>query len=286
MFFGFEDPLPNQPKISAKTVRDLDDKMPHRVCFATTHVNALKRKANERGQVGEFDLPFRNTVGSIFTEELGLRLFGSKFNNGCYRYVEDEGEFKVIEIWIRAQGMRVFLRDTLALSVALGPNLDKDGNRTEVGELENSAKYDQSRGAIEGLTDISARSIRDLPFYRDAEVLAAVPPGKGKVFDLPSELAKGISESLSVGNGTNGFQWENAKTSLKEEPIEQKWAKLTVANLMIDGDVFNGKKVILIDDLYQSGSTMQYVGSKILEAGAKRVYGFAMVKSRRNTDNQ
>lgn len=53
----------------------------------------------------------------------------------------------------------------------------------------------------------------------------------------------------------------------------------------ITGDV-EGKSVILIDDLYQSGSTMWTVAKLLKKKGAKRVLGLACVKSWRDTDNQ
>jgi predicted amidophosphoribosyltransferase len=43
--------------------------------------------------------------------------------------------------------------------------------------------------------------------------------------------------------------------------------------------------VILIDDLYQSGITMQYVASRLLQAGAASVLSLTIVKSNRDTDN-
>ncbi|MBF0334071.1 MAG: nickel-dependent hydrogenase large subunit, partial [Alphaproteobacteria bacterium] len=43
--------------------------------------------------------------------------------------------------------------------------------------------------------------------------------------------------------------------------------------------------VILIDDKYQSGVTLQYVASRLYQAGARRVYGLCAVKTMRDTDN-
>ena len=46
-----------------------------------------------------------------------------------------------------------------------------------------------------------------------------------------------------------------------------------------------GRKILLIDDLYQSGITMNYVAMLLLEQGAKKVYGLACEKTCRNDDN-
>ena len=39
------------------------------------------------------------------------------------------------------------------------------------------------------------------------------------------------------------------------------------------------KTVLLVDDMYYSGVTMQYIALKMKETGAKRVFGMALVKS-------
>ena len=43
-----------------------------------------------------------------------------------------------------------------------------------------------------------------------------------------------------------------------------------------------GKDIILVDDLYMSGTTLQYVAMKLKEAGARKVFGLCFVKSLSN----
>ena len=94
-----------------------------------------------------------------------------------------------------------------------------------------------------------------------------------------------------VISGLHGFgfsdiseqvHWNNKQGSLKD--VETASGKLQMVqswNLLIDTDL-SGKNVILVDDMYQSGVTMQYVAMKMKEAGAKRVFGVALVKSLSN----
>jgi len=46
-----------------------------------------------------------------------------------------------------------------------------------------------------------------------------------------------------------------------------------------EGVDFEGKDIVLLDDLYMSGITLQYVAMKLKEAGAGKVYGLCLVKS-------
>ena len=71
---------------------------------------------------------------------------------------------------------------------------------------------------------------------------------------------------------------------LQALPLDEKLKALCGA-IEITGDV-EGKSIILIDDLYQSGSTMWTVAKLLKKRGARRVLGMGCVKSRRDTDNQ
>lgn len=53
----------------------------------------------------------------------------------------------------------------------------------------------------------------------------------------------------------------------------------------MDKDVFTGKRVLLVDDLYQSGVSMNYCGLLLLNAGASKIFGLACEKACRNDDN-
>lgn len=51
------------------------------------------------------------------------------------------------------------------------------------------------------------------------------------------------------------------------------------------GGVFGSEVVLLVDDLYQSGVSMNYVAMLLLEAGAKKVFGLSCEKTCSNDDN-
>ena len=73
---------------------------------------------------------------------------------------------------------------------------------------------------------------------------------------------------------------------LKDIKLGEKWAAWDEAQLSFNGADISGKQVVLIDDEYQSGTTMQYIAMKLQEAGAYQVCGLSMVKAMRDKDNQ
>lgn len=79
---------------------------------------------------------------------------------------------------------------------------------------------------------------------------------------------------------TRNFAATTSKRSDMSSPI-----RILVLPGLTAGPSVIGKRVILFDDKYQSGMTLQFVASKLLEAGATDVYGLCAVKTWRDTDN-
>ena len=49
--------------------------------------------------------------------------------------------------------------------------------------------------------------------------------------------------------------------------------------------IFTNKRVLLLDDLYPSGVSMNYCAPLLVQAGAKKIFGLACEKTCRNDDN-
>lgn len=277
-----------KPTITKERVTILQSVQPRRISFAFTHKDQPKFDPGE-GYVGSFSVPYYESVGRIFEEETALKLYKGRNFGNYWRSIKSDGEFSAISEWVRQQGTRVFLRDCLDLSIALDRNRpDPDSQRrTQLGEFENRAKHRHDERAIVHLSLAFSEALSALPVYRDCRFLAAVPAPPGKSFHLPSILAKRIASDLGLTDLTNCFQFEGSKRSIKELGVAEKWDAWEEAGLQFDApEECRDRPVILIDDKYQSGVTLQFVASRLLEAGVGEVYGLCAVKTLRDTDNQ
>jgi hypothetical protein len=268
-----------------RIMAQMSDGTARRIHFPTSHRNALKRSDDYRW-VGRFSVPFFESIGPVFENQTGLDL--SKGQYGYWVSIRSERDYETIEQWVDEQGTTVFIRDCLDLSIALDLNWATEGKdaRTPTGELEYRAKYKRDPGSLQQIVELCSDKIRNLPMYSDARAIAAVPPRDGKDFDLPSEIVSQLACDLGLQDVTGCLVWQGKKQSLKEVKVGDKWEALERTGLNFEGAQLDGAPVILIDDLYQSGITMQFVASKLREAGAGEVYGLAIVKSWRDTDNQ
>ena len=179
----------------------------------------------------------------------------------------------------------IFLRDLLDCSVALDLNFQERGRYTELGLAEFNAKDARHAPSIELLAKACVRAISEISFYKESDVICAVPPSPEKEWDLPREIARLVSERIKRPDISAVVKFRRIKRSIKATSLAEKWDTLSSAGLQVD-ESLNGLKIILLDDKYQSGTTAQFVASGLYEAGAKAVNGLFCIKTWRDTDNQ
>lgn len=250
--------------------------------------NFLKKDVDNLRYYGTLNFPFKETIQIIFEKDTGFELFDNK--NDCYNNkssvwnpIKNEADFNAIKKWIDSQGTTVFIRSLLPSCVALDVNVDYNNEiKTYIGDLEHKAKRNQDKGAINELIDLLCDKIKG---NKDEFYIAAVPANKDKGFDLPTLLAKKVAKKLGLINITDHFSYQNSKQALKSVSIDDKWQELEQANLKFEHNLSN-KPVMLIDDKYQSGTTLHYVASRLNKAGFDTVHGLIIVKTIKDDDNQ
>lgn len=256
----------------------LQDNGTKRIHFGTTHSGAIKEGKN----YGKIIVPFHHTIGPIlshrFGEGISDYIFQSNFDNTYWRGFKSQEDYEKCASFVEEYKQIVFLRDTLDLSIALSMNFDGEIH-TEIGELEYQAKFQDDKNAEKQLADYVNFWQKKLPYYNVADAICAMPCSDPTNPSLPRR----ISDMMGLENISDSVRWTNKTKKLKElESVNEKLEALKEFGLAITSDL-KGKNVILLDDLYMSGVSMQFVAMKLKEAGAERVFGMSIVKSRSNT---
>ncbi|MEW7978444.1 MAG: hypothetical protein AB2813_01140 [Candidatus Sedimenticola endophacoides] len=271
-------------EITKETVEQARAKEPKRICFATIHA-AEPKHSTSGSYAGSFNVPFGEGFNRLFPHTLFPNTRDQYHEDSYWLGIESEQDFEEIDAWVKSQGNRVFLRDCLYTSIAMSHNFTDDGERTEIGELEYQAKQNHDMGAVEALAEHCVDTIMDIPLYSKADLVCAIPPRPDKGFDLPSLAVSIVSGKIGKEDITGKFSFGAEKRSVKSATLDEKWDAWNDAAITFNGDLTD-KKIILIDDKYQSGTTIQYIAMKLQEAGAHHVLGLSMVKTMRDTDNQ
>lgn len=242
-----------------------------------TQPNALK--PGEGDIIAWFNTPFLEPINALLSPKLGYSplLYQSSSNSGGYRFFKEANEYEKFRTAISMYSDLVFLRDCLDLSIALSMHESIPDVRTELGEAEYQVKYYQPQGEhLQLLIDQMQYWIETLPYFKHADCICCIPSSRPFMRDIVNYLKGFRFENIS-----EKVNWLNKNDEIKGKPTEEKLRLLKQFCLQVDCDV-QGKAVLLVDDMYQSGLTMQYVAMTMKQLGAKYVFGISLVKALTN----
>lgn len=245
-------------------------------------------------------LPFPNTYRNAFETMCDTQAWPYVPGTGklCLYLKEvdwETGPPQEVYDWIATVGKYVAMKDMLALSFALDYERET-GNpnrpQTEIGALRAQAKpygsqvaTAQTKAAADQLVGRCLKFLNEMTCYKSSNCVVSMPPSDPtKKYNLPRHLAAGIAAELGLEDLSKHVRTIKARGSIKGVPLAQKLDTL-LGTIEVDAGVFDGKHVLLIDDLYQSGISMNYCALLLLKAGASKIFGLACEKTCRNDDN-
>ncbi len=264
----------------------------------------------ERHQFGNFNLSWNEDTGDLRLMAKGTpkykpilgrafpslyfsRSFEDRFGIydwGTYIKGSDAEGKEAIERFCQFLQKVVYIDDDLDECFALGMHtklsVDAPYKRTKLGELVYGAKsYDTTshKGSTEKadrIAKVMARVIRRHPSFTSVDFIVAVPPSNpDKSFDLPTHIAGRIAEITKIPFRGDFIRKTRKTQAMKDcETIESKVKNIKDA-FKVNQDEINGKKVLIIDDIYHSGFTINELGRIIRNADAKWVFGLTATKT-------
>ena len=155
-----------------------------------------------------------------------------------------------------------------------------DTTRSKIGELLYRLKYKEDKSVLEEIITTASEFIKSRNWALD--LVVAVPPSRmGRAFQPVPPMAKGIASALVIDVCID------CVIKVKETPelkrifdFGQRLGMLRDAFEVREPDVA-GHTVLLFDDLYRSGATLNAVTRVLLEQGkAKNVYTLTLTMTR------
>lgn len=206
-------------------------------------------------------------------------------------YIHELPDRTVLERFLSLLTRRPCIFDDLDQCFVLGRHGKWDSSagayvRTKLGELLNRAKPygpgDGDRKAAAVLAERLASFIEDHPAYARAEAIVPVPPSNpDKPYDLPTYLAEQLCGRLGKTDGRAWVRKVRATYQQKEIHTSQEKVENVEGAFKATRDVV-GRSIIVLDDLYQSGATINEVGRTLRAAGAGMVLGLATTKTQKD----
>lgn len=288
---------PYQNPISKEKIEEMIISSPRRFQLGTSFKPLNPPRAP--GEDWNLFFPFEQTFVSAFETVFEFNHIGFRSKEGkpsCYTFLKDVNDKDIFRLgkWLNIISGYVAIRDCLALSFAL--EFDRIGgspekNRTLIGQLRGKAKpYNRIATSevykcADRLIYFCLEFLNKVQSYNGVEVIVGMPPSDPeREFNLPVYLADGIAKGLGKEDLSEYMRTVRQRSGLKDVELDKKIDVLE-GTIEVDPQAFRGKNILLVDDLYQSGVTMNYVAMLLLEAGADKIYGLACEKTCRNDDN-
>jgi predicted amidophosphoribosyltransferase len=187
----------------------------------------------------------------------------------------------------------LFLKDGLdeCFALSLHTVLTEQGGfvRTPIGQMVREAKpYDTgwnagSKEKAGKLAEMLSDFIRVHPTYLRAPLVAAVPPSNpNKAFELPTFLVEQIAVATGKEIVTASIRKVRTTQPMKNfATLAEKVSNIKDA-FQADRAKLAEKEVILIDDIYQTGTSINEVARSLRSSGVRRALGLTMTKTIRS----
>lgn len=282
IFGSSDDFLDDLPKITKDRIHQLHNKQGRRICFSV-YCSHMPRKSESQKAYGKIKWPFSKGIELLTPFNLRPDKFTPDY---FWASFPDQKSFDEAVAWCEDRKNYIYLYDALTCSAALGQNkLSSDTpDYTEVGRLVSLAKEQENQAAINQLVSMITTFLELHPIFKKVDYICAMP-APHKKYDLPRALAATVSGQIKVENLTKFFIFKGEKTSAKkvksDDPdwFEKKWQILEEAQMEYNGPSLKGKSVLLIDDNYQSGTSVQFIASILQKHGATQIYSLCMTKT-------
>ncbi len=113
-------------------------------------------------------------------------------------------------------------------------------------------------------------------------LLVPIPLHKKKLkrrgFNQALELAKHLAIALGCESEENVLVKNKETLPQMEMPKEKRFLNISGAFECRDTEKIKGKKIMLVDDVFTTGATMEECATQLLKAGAKEVWGVVIAR--------
>lgn len=157
-----------------------------------------------------------------------------------------------------------------------------DTKRSEIGELLYSLKYKSDKSLLKEILDVTVNFLsNEWKISGVLDGILPVPPSKSRTFQPVIQVARGISYGLQIPLYEDFLIKVKETSELKNVYDYQKRSELLKDTFAAKNLSLKGKNVLLFDDLYRSGATLNAITRVLSEKGmVSKVYVLALTKTR------
>ena len=154
-----------------------------------------------------------------------------------------------------------------------------DTTRTDLGELLYRYKYKSDKTGFNALIEIISNFLSER-WNPSFDVIVPVPPTKTRAVQPVLELCSGIAKKINKPCEPGCIIKIKETAQAKDIDSREEKKQLIQQAIKIDEGKVAGKKILVFDDLYGTGATLEAVTDALIKAGAKEVFALAITRKR------
>jgi competence protein ComFC len=155
-----------------------------------------------------------------------------------------------------------------------------ENERTEIGEALYDLKYKDNRSKLWFLAQQAVTFLWDMDLVRKLDIVIPAPFSQKRSFQPVHELAKVIGQEIEVSADLK-YVYKKSSSPMKKDMRPEEKKKILKKSIRVEDSRHQGRNVLLFDDLYCSGSTLEVVSQKLREVGKVRnIYVLTLTKTR------
>jgi len=143
-------------------------------------------------------------------------------------------------------------------------------------------KYNGYAGLVDVFCDIAVNFIKKNELGKSIDLVVPVPAHRTKKrekgYSHTELLARAVSKEVSIpfdSKNLKKIRWTRPQNELDKK---KRLVNVKGSFLAVEKEVFRDKNILLIDDVYTTGSTANECARVLREARASRVFSFAIAR--------
>jgi ATP-dependent DNA helicase RecQ len=152
-----------------------------------------------------------------------------------------------------------------------------DWGRSPTGEQVYRLKYQGDRAALQPLVEQAAALCHEHPELAEVDAIVPVPPSTPREFDPVGAVVEALGKQLGLPVWSILHKTRQTRPQKELQSLAQKRANVRGA-FAIKGQA-RGKRLLIMDDLYDSGATLEEAARMLKQAGATRLCVLALTST-------
>ncbi len=158
----------------------------------------------------------------------------------------------------------------------VGEHMQFDTIRSQLGELVYQLKY--RNGPLNDIVETAVAFVTER-WNGLIDCVVPPPPSLHRTKQPAALIASGVAASLGVPSLAAAAVKATATPQMKNVALHERGPLLSAA-IQAGTDAVQGRRVLLIDDLWETGSTLRRVAEVLGQMGATEVRALAMTRTK------